>query len=326
MSERLLLAIVVVAGVPAALVGYVMLAETGLRLLPERRRPAIRPWLWIAPALVFIGAFLAYPAVRTIALSFRDARSERWVGLDNYRFVFTDDGMLTALRNNALWLVLFTLLTVSFGLLIAILTDRVRYEPVAKAIIFMPMAISLVAAGVIWRFMYNYRPPGSPQNGTVNAALDAVVPGFEPRAWLIQTPENNIALIIAAAWIWTGFCMVVLSAALKGIPKDLFEAARVDGANEWQTFRGIVLPLLAPTLTVVTTVMLITALKAFDIVYVMTSGNFNTDVIANRMYKEMFNVRHFGRASAIAVLLLVAILPVMLLNMRRFRGEGPVRA
>lgn len=326
MSDRLLLAAGAVLGVPAILVGYVVLVELVLRLAPERRRPAVRPWLWIAPAVAFIGTFLAYPAVRTVTLSFRDARSERWVGLDNYRFVFTDGGMLTALRNNALWLVLFTALTVGFGLLIAILTDRVRYEPVAKAVIFMPMAISLVAAGVIWRFMYNFRPPGSPQNGTVNAALGSVVPGFEPHAWLIDPPGNNIALIIAAAWIWTGFCMVVISAALKGIPRDLFEAARVDGAGEWQTFRAIVLPLLAPTLTVVTTVMLITALKAFDIVYVMTSGNFDTDVIANRMYKEMFNVRNYGRASAIAVLLLVAILPVMLLNMRRFRGEGAVRA
>jgi alpha-glucoside transport system permease protein len=247
------------------------------------------------------------------------------VGLENYRFIFTDHTMIVSLRNNVLWLVLFTLLTVTFGLVIAVLTDRVRYEAVAKAIIFMPMAISLVAAGVIWRFMYNYRPPGVPQNGTANAALTAIIPGFEPQAWLINRPWNNIALIIAAVWIWTGFCMVVLSASLKGISRELLEAARVDGANEWQTFRRIVVPLLAPTIAVVTTVMIITALKAFDIVYVMTSGNYNTDVIANRMYKEMFNVRNYGRASAIAVLLLAAIIPVMVLNMRRFRGEGAVR-
>jgi alpha-glucoside transport system permease protein len=325
MSDRLILALAVVVGVPAVLVGYVTAVEAGLRLLPARRRPGVRPWLWVAPALGFLAVFLLYPALRTVYLSFRNANSERWVGLENYRFIFTDHTMIVSLRNNVLWLVLYTLLTVTFGLLIAVLTDRVRYEAVAKAIIFMPMAISLVAAGVIWRFMYNYRPPGVPQNGTANAALTAIIPGFEPQAWLINRPWNNIALIIAAVWIWTGFCMVVLSASLKGISRELLEAARVDGANEWQTFRRIVVPLLAPTIAVVTTVMIITALKAFDIVYVMTSGNYNTDVIANRMYKEMFNVRNYGRASAIAVLLLAAIIPVMVLNMRRFRGEGAVR-
>jgi alpha-glucoside transport system permease protein len=188
------------------------------------------------------------------------------------------------------------------------------------------MAISFVAAGVIWKFMYDYRPPSVPQTGTLNALLMAIIPGFEPQAWLVNNPPlNNLALTTAAVWAWTGFCMVILSAALKGIPVELFEAGRVDGASELQLFRRVVLPQLAPTIAVVATTMIIFALKAFDIVYVMTNGNFGTEVIATRMYKEMFNVRDFGRASAIAVVLLVAILPVMLLNLRRFRQQGAER-
>lgn len=325
MADRWLLLIAVVVVVPAVLVGYITAVEGVLRLLPARRQPAVRPWLWLAPALGFLGVFLLYPSIKTVYLSFRDARSAHFVGLENYKRLLTDETMLTALRNNLLWLVLFTGLTVTFGLLLAVLTDRVRYESAAKALIFMPMAISFVAAGVIWRFMYDYRPAGTPQTGTVNAVLTGAVPGFEPRAWLINPPWNNVALIIAAVWVWTGFAMVILSAGLKGIPADLLEAARVDGAGEWQAFRRIIVPLLAPTLTVVATTMIITALKAFDIVYVMTSGNFETDVIANRMYRELFTVRHFGRAAVLAVLLLAAIVPVMLFNLRRFREQEAIR-
>ena len=173
--------------------------------------------------------------------------------------------------------------------------------------------------------MYDYRPPGLPQTGTVNALLTALVSGFEPQAWLINTPTNNLALIAVAVWTWTGFCVVILSAALKGIPTEVLEAARVDGAGEWQIFRYVILPLISPTVAVVTTTMIIFALKAFDIVYVMTNGNYDTEVIANRMYKEMFNFRHFGRAAAIAVVLLIAIVPVMLLNIRRFKFQEETR-
>jgi alpha-glucoside transport system permease protein len=279
----------------------------------------------MGPALALLLVFLVYPAVRTLIISLYDARSLRFVGLENYRYIFTDAAVLGALRNNALWLVVFTALTVGFGLLLAVLTDRVRYEPLAKAVIFLPMAISFVAAGVIWKFMYDYRPPGTAQTGAVNALLGALLPGFEPRAWLIDAPINTLALIIAAAWVWTGFAMVVLSAGLKGIPVDVLEAARIDGAGEWRIFWRIVVPMLGPTIAVVATTMIITALKVFDIVYVMTNGNFDTEVIANRMYKEMFNVRHFGRAGAIAVVLLVAIVPVMIFNLKRFREQEAAR-
>jgi alpha-glucoside transport system permease protein len=253
-----------------------------------------------------------------------DASSSNWVGLANYGAIFTDPTVLLALRNSVIWIVVFTSATVALGLGIAILADRVPYESALKAAVFLPMATSFVAAGVIWRSMYGYRPPPLPQTGTLNAILDAVLPGFEPQAWLVNNPPlNSLALIAAAVWVWTGFCTVILSASLKGIPGELIDAARVDGASEWQIFRRVVLPFLGPTIAVVATTMVIFALKAFDIVYVMTNGNFETEVIANRMYKEMFNVRDFGRASAIAVVLLAAVAPVMLANIRRFqRGEN----
>jgi alpha-glucoside transport system permease protein len=247
------------------------------------------------------------------------------VGLENYIYVFTTGNMLTALRNNLLWLVFFTLFTVVLGLLIAVLADRVRYESVAKAIIFLPMAISFVAAGVIWRFMFDYRPPGTPQTGTLNA-LVTLIPGAGPHAWLIEGPLlNNAALIFVGVWMWTGFCMVILSAALKGIPVEILEAARVDGANEWQVFWGITVPLMSSTIAVVATTMIIFALKAFDIIYVMTAGNYNTNVIALRMYQALFNERNIGRASAISVILLAFIIPVMIINIRRFREQEALR-
>jgi len=198
-------------------------------------------------------------------------------------------------------------------------------ESLARGVVFLPMAVSFVAAGVIWRFMYDYRPPSLPQTGTVNALLGAVVPGFTPHAWLIQRPLNTFAIIGASVWMWTGFAAVILAAALKGVPADVLEAARVDGAGEWQVFWRIIFPLLGTTIAVVTTTVVIIALKAFDIVYVMTNGNYDTDVIANRMYKEMFNFRNFGRASAIAVILLCAIVPVMLYNLRSFRTQEATR-
>lgn len=323
-ASRLILAVVVVFGVPAALVGYLALVEYGLRGLSNRGRARVRPWLWLLPGFALLGLFLVYPTVTTIVNSFQDAHSTHWVGLTNYRYIVTNHDTRNALRNNVLWVVFFTGAVVAIGLLVAVLTDRVRYEALARGVVFIPMAVSLVAAGVIWKFMYDYRPPGLPQTGTVNAAL-STFPNFVPQPWLIKQPWNNFALIAAAVWIWTGFAAVILAAGLKGVPAEVLEAARVDGANEWQSFWRIVFPLLAPTLAVVATTVVITSLKAFDIVYVMTNGNYNTDVIANRMYKEMFNIRDFGHASAIAVVLLAAIVPVMLFNLQRFRAQEATR-
>ncbi len=317
-------ALLVLIGAPAAAVAYLLGAEWLLARLPERGRRAVRPWVWTGPALVLVGVFLVYPTLHTLWLSFRDATGDRWVGLANYRYAFQDPAAVTAYRNNILWLVLFTAAATGLGLAIAVLADRVRYETTVKSIVFLPMALSFVAAGVIWKFMYAFRPPGAPQTGTLNAVLGVLLPHFQPRAWLVNPPENTLFLIAAGVWVWTGFCAVVLSAALKAVPVEFVEAARVDGASEPRIFRQVVLPLVGPTVAVVATTMVVTALKVFDIVYVMTSGSFGTEVVANRMYKELFTFQHAGRAGALAMLLLAATLPFMIAAARRLQaGQEP---
>jgi alpha-glucoside transport system permease protein len=317
--DRIVQAIVTVVAVPIVLVGYILLIELVVGRLPRRVGPRIRPWLWIAPALAFVGVFLVYPTIATVARSFFNRRNTEFIGLENYQWFLGRSDTLLALRNNLLWVVILTALVVGLGLLIALLVDRVKYEGVVKSVVFLPMAISFVAAGVIWRLMYDFNPTV----GTLNAALGSV--GQDPVAWLSTPPLNTLMLIIVGVWMMGGFAMVILSAGLKGISTELLEAARVDGANELQVFRRIVLPLLMPTIAVVATTLVIFALKTFDIVYVMTNGNFETEVIANRMYKELFAAGQQGRAAAIAVVLLVAIIPVMAVNIRRFQAQEAVR-
>ena len=325
MAQRLLMAVIAVVGVPAVTCGYIVLVEKLLVFLPDKRRRTARPWLWIAPAALFLIVFLVYPTIQTIILSTYNADSTHFIGLANYQVLIHDQAFLLALRNNLIWLVVFTSVTVLLGIIFAVLTERVAYESLARAIVFLPMAISFVGAGVIWKFVYDFQPAGAAQTGLLNAVLVALIPGFQPEAWLINPPLNTLALIVVGVWVWTGFCTVILSAALKGISREVLEAARVDGANEFQIFRGITIPMISTTIVVVATTMVIFALKAFDIVYVMTSGNFQTDVIANRMYSVMFTDGNYGQAAAIAVVLLVAIVPVMLGNIRRFRQQEETR-
>jgi len=325
MDPRLGTAIIVVVGVPAVLIGYIWLTEQLLRVFGQSIRPRLRPWLWLAPALAFLIVFLVYPTIGTVVRSFQNKTGTAFVGLDNFAWFFTSSDSLISLRNSLLWLVTLTAFTVIVGMAIALFVDRVRYETVAKSVIFVPLAISMVAASVIWTFMYDYRPPPLPQVGTLNAVL--AVFGIPPVAW-IQVSDyafNTFLLVLVMAWMWTGFAMVILSAALKGINPELLEAARVDGATERQVFRRITFPLLLPTIAVVTTTMIITALKAFDVVYVMTSGHFDTQVVAFQMINELYAFGQPGRASAIAVILLLAIIPVMALNIRRFQAQEAIR-
>jgi alpha-glucoside transport system permease protein len=301
------------------------------------------PWLWLAPAAILILVFLVYPCVDTIRRSFLDAQSQGWVGLDNYKFIIDNPNPLaanthSALWNNLLWLVLFTAIAVPLGLVLAVLTGRVRYEPIAQSAIFIPMAISFVAAAVIWRFIYEFNP----DIGTANAIKDQF--GGQPIAWLQDTrspwifatqrgPDdlpgplqlNNFALIIVGVWMWTGFAMVVLSAGLKGISSDILEAARVDGANEWQIFWRVIIPVLSPTIVVVTTTLIIQALKKFDLIWVMTGGRFETDVVATLFFKEAFVIRNFGAGAALAVVLLAWVVPVMVISIRRFQFQEETR-
>jgi alpha-glucoside transport system permease protein len=327
MDSRLITAIEAVVGVPAVLIVYVWATERILAPARERWRRRVRPWLWLAPAFGFLALFLVYPTVRTVirSLQSKNELNPKFAGLANYRWFFTSHDALGTLLNNILWLVFLTLFTVGVGLLIAVLLDRVRYEALAKSVIFLPLAISMVAASVIWKFMYDFKPPGTAQTGTLNGLIGIF--GLGPVAWL-QTPTwrlSTLALIAIMAWMWTGFAMVIISAALKGIDPELLEAARVDGATEWQVFRRVTFPLLGPTLAVVSTTMIITALKTFDIVYTLTNGNFDTDVVASLMIKEMFVFGDFGRASAVAVVLLLAIVPIMAFNIRQFRAQESVR-
>jgi alpha-glucoside transport system permease protein len=277
-------------------------------------------WLWAGPAILFVAVFLVYPVIYTLWLSLFSADSSSFVGLQNFRRIFTSSVLLEVLRNNLLWLVLGTIATVFFGLVIAVLVDRVRFEGVAKAAIFIPMSISFVGASVIWSFMYQYQPAGQEQTGLINAVITKF--GFAPQSWLTTPGLANFALIAIYVWMWTGFCMVILSAALKSVPADILEAARVDGANEFAIFFRVTVPMISPTIVVVATTMVINLLKIFDIIYVTTGGNFGTNVIAMSYYQQLFTFNDSGLASALAVILLLAVIPVLYFNIRRFRAEG----
>jgi alpha-glucoside transport system permease protein len=281
----------------------------------------IQPYIFVGPALAILAWFLFIPAARTLYYSLFNETSLVFVGLTNYIFAFTDPIMLEAIRNNLLWIVVGTSVTVSMGLMIAVLADRSRAEAIYKALIFLPMAISFVGAGVIWKFVYTYKGTGTTveEIGLINAIVGAL--GGTPQPWLLNPPWNNLFLIVIMVWLQTGFAMVVFSSAIKGIPAEMLEAARVDGANEFDIFFNITIPYIQGTLITVTTTIVIFSLKLFDIVNVMTGGNYGTNVIANEFYLESFTYGNTGRASAIAMVLLVAVIPVMVYNLRQFRDR-----
>jgi alpha-glucoside transport system permease protein len=294
--------------------------------LPPGIREGARPYVFVGPALVILSVFLIYPVINTILISFKDARGESFVGLDNYEFVFTNASMLRSIRNTAGWIVFVPLAAVSIGLVFAALADRLRRgEAVAKSLIFLPMAISFVGAAVVWRFVYSFRPQGFGTNiGLLNGIWSGL--GNDPVSWLSLRPWNNLMLMVILVWMQTGFAMVVLSAAIKAIPDEIIEAARIDGASELQVFRRITIPSILPTLVVVVTYMVINSLKVFDIVFVMGNPDANgTEVIAERMIRWFFISDHDGRGAAIAVVLFVAIIPVMIWNVRRFREQELAR-
>ena len=287
-------------------------------LLPESVRESVRPFVFVGPALAILFVYLIYPVGLTLWYSFFDSDSENFVGLANYIFAVTSEDMLIALRNNLLWIVFVTSAVVGFGLVIAVMVDRIgRWEPFAKSTIFLPMAISAVGASVIWRFVYSFQPIQLPQIGLFNAIYTFL--GGDPQGWLILKPWNNFFLMLIMVWILTGFAMVVLSAAIKGVPGELLEAARIDGAGEIRIFFGVIIPYIRTTLITIATTVLIMVLKVFDIVFVMTSGQHDTEVIANRMFRELFVFRNAGRSSALAVILLIAVIPVMIYNVRNFQ-------
>ncbi len=306
----------------------------------------VTPYYYLAPALVLMFFFIVYPMVNTIALSFRDKTGIQsaattctpgkpcWGSFENYHYALTAEFdtssaatiwktfWLSSYGNTIKWIIFMVAFTVIIGLVFAKIVDGIKYEALSKAILFMPMAISFVGAGVIWKFVYNY---GSQQIqvGLLNAIITSL--GGKPISFLTTPVLNTFMLIIVGIWIWTGFCMTILSSALKSVPDEILEAARVDGATEWRVFTKIIIPIIMPTILVVITTMVINVLKLFDLVYVMTGGNFNTDVIANRMYTEMYINFNMGRGTAVAVILVIAIIPFIYMNIKRFLAQEEMR-
>ncbi|WP_040949315.1 carbohydrate ABC transporter permease [Gorillibacterium massiliense] len=286
----------------------------------DKWKRRIQPYLFVGPCILLLGWLLLIPTLRTLYMSFFNASSTKFVGLANYGQVFVNRLLLTALRNNLLWVVFGATACIVLGLLIAVLADRSSFEKLAKAIVFMPMAISFVAAGVIWKFIYYYQP-GDEQVGLLNAIVVAM--GGQPQAWTSMTqPWNNLFLILILIWMQTGFAMVIFSAALKGMPEDILEAARADGAGEIRIFFRIIIPYISTTILSVTTTIIVFTLKIFDVVMVMTGGQYDTEVVATQFYRQFFMYQNFGYGSTLAIVLLIAVTPVILFNLRQFRKQG----
>jgi alpha-glucoside transport system permease protein len=299
-----------------------------LFLLAGRANVKAQEWLkylvFLVPALLLLLIGLIYPTIRTIILSFMDARSENFVGFDNYVWAFTIPEILIVLRNTAIWVFLVPFLATSVGLAIAYMTDRMKRPAIIKSLIFMPMAISFVGASVIWRFIYYFEPnENRPDLGLLSTIVKTF--GGTPPNWLLEAPGNTFLLIAVMVWIQTGFAMVVLSAAMKNVPEEIIEAAMLDGASPMNRFFRVTVPLIRATLIVVLTTIIIATLKVFDIVRTMTGGNFQTNVIANEMYSQAFRQMNYGTGSALAIILFVAIIPVILYNVKQLRLERTER-
>jgi alpha-glucoside transport system permease protein len=364
--------------------------------LPAKFRDSVRPFVFAGPAMAILGVYLVYPAINTVIISLQDRTSDKFVGLDNFVTLFTEEAYRRTLINSAVWVLFAPLVTVAIGLAFATLADRLdkRSEAIAKSVIFLPMAISFVGASIVWRFVYSFRPEGfGEQIGILNAlrltdlfdfatsnfltlfllflipvalgigahalsrrmpfdsrgqgalkgaatiliylpaalvALGAIAALFfgksaQPVDWRSWEPWNNGFLMVILVWLQVGFSMVILSSAIKGVPDDILEAARIDGATEWQVFWKVTFPSVASTVVVVWTTVVITVWKLFDIVWVMTGGQFNTSVVAEKMVREFFTNANNGLGAALAVLLFIAVIPVLIINVRRFQAQEATR-
>ncbi|MFF5181487.1 carbohydrate ABC transporter permease [Micromonospora sp. NPDC000316] len=288
--------------------------------LPRRpkRGEGLFALFFLLPTLLLLTVGLVVPAIRTTLLSFMDAGSNDWVGLRNYGWMFSDSSIVRVLINTLVWVVLVPLVATGFGLIYAVLVDKARFEAVAKSLIFLPMAISFVGASIIWKFVYAYRGEGD-QIGLLNQIVVSL--GGEPKQWLLESPLNTLLLIVIMVWIQAGFAMVVLSAAIKSIPGDIVEAARLDGVSPWQMFWQITIPSIRPALIVVAVTLTIATLKVFDIVRTSTNGNYDTSVIASEMYNQAFRYGQNGQGSALAVFLFILVIPVVIYQIRNLRQQ-----
>ncbi len=312
-------ALIGLVAVPIALVLWLALGERMVRRIRSRRgQESARAGVWLVVPVLLGGGILLYPLVQTLVMSFQDEDGLGFVGLANYAWTFSDT-VLPVLVNNMVWVLVLPVITLVLGVLLAALAERVRYEWLVRTVMVLPMAISFTAAAVIWRLVYAYQPSGAAQTGTLNGILNLL--GIESVAFLSDPAIATFSLIAVGVWMSTGLCMLMASAAMKNLDPSVLEAAKLDGAGETRSLLSVVVPQIAPTLGVIYTTQLIFSLKVFDIVYTMTNGAFNTDVIANRMFSELFRSRDYGHASAIAVLLLVVAIPIIIINVRQFRAE-----
>ena len=303
----------------AAVIGLIMLL---VDRAPKSTKDKVTVIGFLAPAAILMIVGLVYPAIQTSFIAFTNAQGQP-NGLDNFVWMFTQPEALVTLRNTIIWTVLVPLLSTVFGLAYAVFIDKARGERVLKSLVFMPMAISFVGAGIIWKLVYDYRGPNIEQTGVLNYLRVAF--GMEPKQFLLDAPENTIFLIIVMVWIQTGFAMVILSAAIKGVPVELTEAARLDGANPWQQFRNVTVPGIRGSLVVVLTTITIATLKVFDIVRTMTAGNYDTSVVANEMYTQAFRAGEPGRGAALALILFLMVLPIVVYNARILRQQREIR-
>lgn len=280
---------------------------------------------FLGPAVIGLGFGLLYPGIRTIWSSLFNRNGADFVGIDNYITAFTEEQFQVVLRNTVLWVVLVPVVATLVGLVYAVLVDRTRMEYLAKTLIFLPMAISMVGASIIWKFVYEYKPdqPGVNQTGILNQLLVWI--GLEPQQFLLGAPANTFFLIVVMIWIQAGFSMTVLSAAIKAIPDDIVEAARLDGLQGMKMFRYITVPSIRPALIVVVTTIAMGTLKVFDIVRTMTGGNFDTSVVANEFYNQSFVIRNQGLGAALAVILFILVVPLVIYNVRQLRMTEEIR-
>ena len=277
---------------------------------------------FLSPAIVLLGIGLVYPSVSTLIAAFFDNRGRGFVGLQNFIWIFTQQTGLITVGNTIIWVLVVPTVSTIFGLAYAMFIDKSRGEKIFKVLVFMPMAISFVGASIIWRFVYDANPGDQPQIGLLNQIVVSF--GGAPVHWLQNSPWNTFFLIVVLIWVQTGFAMVVLSAAIKGVPAEQLEAASLDGTNAWQRFTNVVVPGIRSSLVVVLTTISIASLKVFDIVRTMTAGANSTSVIANEMYTQWkgFEV---GRSAAFAVVLFILVLPIVVYNARQIKARREIR-
>ena len=321
-SKILIGALGLVVGIGGAVVFFRFLNMI-IEGLPSRLGEGLIPYAFLLPALSLLGLMLIYPTAQTVVYSFANDDSTDWAGLANYRAIFGSGEFWQALLNNFLWILIVPIITVAFGLAVAVLADKLspQGERISKSLIFLPMSISFVGASTIWGLVYAYSSPDSAQTGLLNAVVTTL--GGDPQPWMqIDTARlNSLLLMVILIWLQTGFAMVLISSAIKGVPEDTVEAGRMDGASEVRIFWQIIFPQVRPTLVAVFITVLILVLKVFDIIYVMTNGRDNSDVIANLFFRKLFVDQQAGQASAIVVVLLLLVVPILIFQVRSYQSQ-----